>query len=488
MSKRNTKSFVAILIALELCILAIAALPSRTTTAKAALQTDMPVVFVDPVNVVASIGETFTISVKVFNLSGRFYPTNEAWTEGAPLPPYVPFNWRYNYSLGNLYAFDLRIKWDPTILEYVSHTVTVPVETLAEGILHEPVINATDAVDPVAGTYTLSRSSQAPAPAFNALDANATAFTMTFNVTKVGKCDINFTNVNLVVDWIGLGQPFSVPMEIPHWTVNGQFQTGGLATRIESIQGGALIAGSLKHPVIQDEDMAVRLSLRNDNDTVTDTFNLTLYDGTTLLNVWENQSLGPGAAMTFNHTISAPSAGVHVITAEASILHAGEVKTDELQKNMTVVDTPTLEIDGPSSAVTGTTVSFSAADSVHNDPRGNIVEYRWTIWAPGETAARDSKTGVDVEFTLPPSTERTGNWTVMLVVTDSFGITAQASTGTLNYTSTLLRPATASYRALKTLNVQLSGGPGLNIEWIVLAIILIVIIAVAIFYLRRRSR
>ena len=488
MSKRNAKSLIATLIALELCILAIAALPSRTTTAKAALQADMPVVFVDPVNGIAGIGETFTINVKVFNLSGRFYPTTEAWNEGDPLPSYSPVNWRYNMSLGHLYAIDLRIKWDPTILEYVSHTVMVPVETHAGGILHQPVINATDAVNPVAGTYTLSTSSQAPAPAFNAPDANATAFTMTFTVKKVGKCDINFTNVDLVVDLVGLGFPFSVPSEIPHWTVNGQFQTGGLVTRIESIQGGALVAGSLKHPVIQGENMTIRLPLRNDNDTVTDTFNLTLYDGTTLLKSWESQSLSPGAAITFNHTIDAPSAGIHVITAEASILHAGEVKTDELQKNMTVVATPTLEIDGPNSAVTGTKVSFSAADSGHNDPNGNIVEYRWTLWAPGETAARDSQTGVDVEFTLPPTTTRTGNWTVMLVVTDSFGITAQASTGTINYNSTLLRPATAPYRTTKTLNVQLSGGPGLNIEWIILAIILIVIIAVAIFYLRRRSR
>ncbi|MGB9134471.1 MAG: cohesin domain-containing protein, partial [Candidatus Bathyarchaeia archaeon] len=256
MLKKTARLLIATLILLELSIIAIAALPPRMTTVKAALETDMPVVFVDPVNATANVGESFTISVKVFNLSGDFYPTEEAWSEGEPLPPLQPDNWRYNLSLGHLYAIDLRIKWDPTILEYVSHTVVVPVEDHAGGILHEPIIEAADTVDPVAGTYWLSRSCQAPAPAFNAPDANATAFTMTFSVKKQGKCDINFTNVDLVVDTIGLGFPFSVPSEIPHWTKNGQFQTEELSTRIEIVEAGALIEGELCDPAIHGEFVA----------------------------------------------------------------------------------------------------------------------------------------------------------------------------------------------------------------------------------------
>ena len=488
MVKKTAKLLTAILIILGLSLIAIAALPPRMTTAEAALETDMPVVFVDPLDITANVGESFTISVKLFNISGDFYPSEEAWSEGEPLPPLQTTNWRYNLSLGHLYAIDLRIKWDPTILEYVSHTVMVPVEDHADGILHEPIIEAADTVDSVAGTYWLSRSSQAPAPAFNAPDLNATAFTMTFTVKKQGKCDINFTNVDLVVDLIGLHFPFSVPSEIPHWTRNGVFRTGALLTRIESIQGGALIAGSLYEPVILGEDMTIRIAMKNDNETVADTFNLSIYDGTTLLNNWENEPLNPDSTRTLNYTVDEPGIGIHTITAEASILHGSGIRTDELSENITVIGTPSLEISGPSSAVTGTSVSFSASESTHGDPNGNFTTYTWTLWALGETQARDTKVGESVSFTLPPETEKPGDWTVMLVVKDNFGITPKQLTGQiLAPTSELARPATAPYRKLAVLNVQLSGAPGLNIEWVVLVVVLIAVIAVAVFYLRRRS-
>jgi signal peptidase I len=442
---------------------------SRTVTALAALQTDMPVVFVDPVNVTANVGDTVTISVHVFNLSGRFWPTDvTGWTDGDPLPPYVPGG-PFNMSLGHLYAIDLQLQWDPTILEYVNHTVKVPVEDHVGGLLHEPVIEVLDTADPVAGTYRLARSSRAPASAFNAPDANATAVTITFHVAKAGKCTIDFTNVDLAVDLLGLGFPHDMWQEIPHWVVNSQFQTGDLATRIERIQGGALVAGSLYDPIIQGEDMVVRVQMKNDNETTTDTFNLSLYDGPALLTVWENEDLTPDSTKTLNYTLSQPNAGLHSIKAEASVLHAGEVVADQLEKNIAVVLTPDLAISGPSSALTGTAVSFSAADSVHNDPNGNITTYTWTLWKPGETVPVVTVHGpsADVSFPLQFVTTKTGNWTVMLVVEDNFGITAHPLTGGwLTPAAELLRPATASYRQLWTLNVQNKPQPvDYDLQW-----------------------
>ncbi|MGB9135106.1 MAG: hypothetical protein WCC63_05940 [Candidatus Bathyarchaeia archaeon] len=429
----------------------------RTVDAVSTLPSDMPVVFVDPLDITAEVGESFTISARIFNISGDFYPTEEAWEEGEPLPPYEPVWWRYNYSLGYLYAFDLRLKWDPTVLEYVSHTVTVPVEDYPSnpmGVLHGPIIWAENSVDPGAGTYRLALSSQNPAVAFNARNANATAFTMTFSVKRQGRCDINFTNVDLVVDIVGLGFPFSMPLEIPHWVKNGVFRTGELLTRIESVQGGALIAGSLYDPVILGEDMMVSIAMKNDNETTADTFNLSIYDGTMLLNEWENEPLSPDSTRILNYTVDGPSIGVHTITAEVSVLHGGETRTDELSENVTVMDTPSLEISGPSSATTGTTVGFSASESVHNDPNGFIETYTWTLWAPNEPAPRDTRTGESVSFELPPQTEKIGNWTVMLVVADNFGITARPLIGSiLQPTSELLRPATEPYRESALLEV-----------------------------------
>ena len=341
MLKKAARLLIALLILLELGIMAITMMPTRTATVNAALETDMPVVFVDPPDAVANVGDTVTISVKVFNLSGDFYPTADAWEEGDPLPPLQEDNWRYNLSLGHLYALDLRLKWDPTILEYVSHTAMVPVDDHPGGILNGPdVIMVTNTANQATGTYTLSVSCQAPAEAFNAPDANATAFTMTFTVKKAGKCDIALTNVDLAVDLVGLGFPFSVPQEIPHWTRHGIFRTGELLTRIESVSAGALVAGSLYEPVLHGENATVRIFMKNDNDTITDTFNLSLYEGVTLLKEWENEELVPDAVKIFNHTIEGLDVGLHTITAKASILHGSDIKTDELPKDLTVVDTP----------------------------------------------------------------------------------------------------------------------------------------------------
>jgi hypothetical protein len=410
------------------------------------LPTDMPIVFVDPLNETANVGDSFTISVKVFNLSANFYTTEEAWEEGEPLPPLAPDIWRYNHSLGYLYALDLRLSWDPTILECISHTVMVPVDDYPGGILNGPdVVMVADTVNNDAGTYTLSVSSVAPARGFNLPDDNATAFTMTFTVKKEGKCDINFTNVDLPVDLVGLGFPTAVPQEIPHWTGNGQFQTNELLTRIKKVEAGALVADRFLDPVIQGEDSTVKITMRNDGVT-TETYNLSVYDETVLLVQWVNEELDPDATKTFTHTIGGLDLGLHSIRAEATILHGIDVRTDVVSRNFTVVGTPVLQVSGPSSATGGQTVSFSASGSFHSDPNGEILSYRWTLWAPGETMPRNVRSGVEVAFSFPLNPEE-GNWTVMLVVNDNFGLTAMVPPGaTLSPTSELLRPATAPYR------------------------------------------
>ena len=156
--------------------------------------------------------------------------------------------------------------------------------------------------------------------------------------------------------------------------------------------------GSLQDPAINGENVTMRVSMKNDNDTVTDTCNLTLYEGATLLHEWDNESLGPDMTKLFNHTVVEPHIGVHTFTAEAAILHEGEAKADQMSINVTVIDTPTLHIDGPSSAVAEQTVNFNASGSAHNDPNGNLTSYIWSLWVTGETAPRATKTGKFVHF------------------------------------------------------------------------------------------
>jgi len=81
----------------------------------------------------------------------------------------------------NLYGLDIKLKWDPTIIEYVSHVVMAPVESYEEGILHDPVLLVKDEVDPATGTYWVACASMSPAEPF---DGNGDFFTMTFRLVS----------------------------------------------------------------------------------------------------------------------------------------------------------------------------------------------------------------------------------------------------------------------------------------------------------------
>ena len=492
MQKNNVKIILTLLVLVTLSTLAISGLPTTQVSAEPEFENDMPVVFIDPLISRAEPGETFTISVKIFNLSDNFIMTNVDWQPGDPLPRHNPSALRNNYSLGNLYGLDLGLKWDTNILEYVEHTVTIPVETYPAGILHEPIIDIKNIVDetgqipnaPLDTLYWLVQSSQYPAETFNAPNANATVFTMTFRVKRNGVSALNFTNLQIS----------DLQMKIiPHWAKQGWFQTGALATRIDTLSVKAKADDSLfTVPVVSGEDAAVQVIMKNDNLTETDTYNLTLYydDSPLPEGAWEDRVLGPGQSETLDYLIQNPDTAQHDLTAQATILHAGETLTSELSVQFTTIGPPSLSIDGPTSATAGQLIAYSASDSVHTDPQGQITNYTWTLWVPGETAPRFTEIGQSVEFQLPGKITRLGNWTVMLVVRDNYGVTAQAPVGsTLTPTSDLRRPATAPYRTIFKVAISQAPPPSLfTIENIVLILILVAIIAATVIYLRRRSR
>jgi len=114
-------------------------------------------------------------------------------------------------NVTNLYGFDIKFKWDPTILDYVSHTAKSPVETYPDGVLYNPVLTVKDEVNPEAGTYWLAKSSMFPAPSFN---GSGTIFEMTFHVKAVGRCLLEFSQSNIADVWAN---------EIPTDVQNGFF-------------------------------------------------------------------------------------------------------------------------------------------------------------------------------------------------------------------------------------------------------------------------
>jgi len=175
------------------------------------LPSDMPVLFVDPVDIIVAPGENLTISVKIFNLTDSYYATNQTWNPGESLGPPGSL---YNYSLGNLYGLEIMVRWDPTILNYTQHTVTIPVETYPDGVLHQTTFVVKNEVIATNGTYEISATSMSPAPPFNCPSSNSTVFNMTFNAIGLGTCTLNITLSSLAEKPTG-----DYPIGIPHWVI-----------------------------------------------------------------------------------------------------------------------------------------------------------------------------------------------------------------------------------------------------------------------------
>jgi len=165
-----------------------------------------PLVFVDPEFTELSVGDTFTMYVKVFNLTDNYVRD--------PVDPKVM------HPLGNLYGFDIRFAWDPAILAYDSHIVHVPVETYYDGVLYEPVMSVKDEVSSAQGTFTAVYTSTSPAGVFNIPDQEAIIFEMTFRVIRTGACDLKLTSISLSTDKLGEAILFD--------SRDGRFQTPGV--------------------------------------------------------------------------------------------------------------------------------------------------------------------------------------------------------------------------------------------------------------------
>jgi len=162
---------------------------------------EYPFVYVYPSFVEADVGDTFTIAVVVENLNASL-EVDDPYIPGAKIP------------CGNLYGFDIQLGWDPTIIRYVNHTVTVPYEDYNypipprnfTGVLHKPPdpFMIKDDVDETGGLeaegaepgtlYWVACSSINPADPYN---GNGTFFTMTFRVIKRGESPIRITYVML---------------------------------------------------------------------------------------------------------------------------------------------------------------------------------------------------------------------------------------------------------------------------------------------------
>jgi len=95
-----------------------------------------------------AVGKEFTVAIKIVNVT-------------------------------NLYGFDIKFRWNTTILEYVNHSVHIPLNAYPDGVLCNPILSLENTVNQTTGTYSIAYASMVPAPSFN---GTGTVFTITFRV------------------------------------------------------------------------------------------------------------------------------------------------------------------------------------------------------------------------------------------------------------------------------------------------------------------
>ena len=122
------------------------------------------------------------------------------------------------------FGFDIRLRWNTTYLEYVSHSVRVPKNTYTDGVLWNPTLSLADTVNTTEGTYWIAYSSLAPAPTFN---GSGTVFTLTFRVKYHPVQPEPDANITLELYSTELAARGGDP--IPHYRQNGKVMLGALA-------------------------------------------------------------------------------------------------------------------------------------------------------------------------------------------------------------------------------------------------------------------
>jgi hypothetical protein len=410
------------------------------------LQHNMPVVYIDPQYSTASEGAIFNVSVRVFNLTDGFYSTDNLWKLGRNLPD--PGT-RYNYTLGNMYGFKIRLSWNPLILECVSQVIKTPVEDYPDGVLHGPLLAVQSDLNSSAGTFSVSQSSWLyPVAGFNCPDRNATLFVLSFKVKREELSSyLRLDYVELTPDPNLAGR--GILETIPLLPLNGVFKSEN-TTLVTAMTAGAIVGTQLLTPVILGENACVRFTMKNEG-RYTDSYNLTLYKDGAPVETWVNGSLVSGDSKTYNYTFKTEGMelGLHTLTVEAYIIHRGTPLTCSSDVSFILIHAPSMNVGRPTQDVyENETVVLNAFESTHPDPNVEIQNYTWLLYEPGATSPEFKYEGESVTHQFV----KNGTWRIVLLVEDNWKISYNSS-----------RNATEPYMEEVLLDVQ-SGEKPLTVE------------------------
>jgi hypothetical protein len=132
-------------------------------------------ILVDPEQTALVVGATFTTKIHILNVE-------------------------------DLYGLDIRLQWNASLLNYVNHTVTIPVESYPDGILHEPVAIFKNEVNHTLGSCWIAYTSLTPASAF---DGSGVVVEIAFQTITYGSGELTISASELA-DYDGNPIPHSV--------------------------------------------------------------------------------------------------------------------------------------------------------------------------------------------------------------------------------------------------------------------------------------
>jgi hypothetical protein len=94
----------------------------------------------------------------------------------------------------DLYGFDIRLQWNASLLNYVNHTATIPVESYPDGILHEPIAIFKNEVNNTLGSCWIAYTSLSPAAPFS---GSGVVLEITFQAITYGICSLTIATSEL---------------------------------------------------------------------------------------------------------------------------------------------------------------------------------------------------------------------------------------------------------------------------------------------------
>jgi hypothetical protein len=461
------------------------------SSSQLAFPEDFPYLFVHPTSIIANPGENVTVSICIFNLTENVFKTYGTWQKlGDPYPTYNP-DGIHVYPLGFLLGFDINFTWDPNILEYLNHTLTVPVESFNypippmnySGTLYKPIQTTMEDVNATKGYIRIVISHQGT----KMFNGNGTILQITFRVKREGGSELKIANAKLSTNNLVIRQQYPEFQDVNKNIIifrvgNGFVSTPGSRTRIYSVDINAAVGTRrFKSPIIKGENASVKVTIKNDGN-IEDLYNLTVYHkppGGVLQKIFEQVNASIGGFQSIAEEIIIPAenldVGIHNFTAVLKVLHFGKIFIESLSKEARVISG---EIDvqiswQPETIRADKNVEFIAAIDI-TETDITVQNVTWEFREEPTAPPHDTRFGSTVTYSFPYAK----NWTVTIIVTDSLGITWN-----------LYRPATSNYRREVTIQV-LEAVEEVSFPWdlVILAVIIIIIIIVAVIHIRRKRR